>query len=162
MSAQDLDPFVFDVAFGDSILPTSANLACYPVTTDRVQTPTLCLDPAYHGDWTPSSSPFSSLPATPQAMSPSPVLECALDAEDPFALNPFSATSDQLQSCAQQYPAGLQIFGHENLLANSVFAHSDFAAFSKDPFSFDCSEKPVPGVGTDLSMSAFLSSLSAF
>lgn len=95
-------------------------------------------------------------------MSPSPVLKCALDSEDPFALNPFSAALDQLQSCAQQYSAGLQIFDHENLLTDSVFAQSDFAAFSKDPFSFDYSEKPVPGVGADLPMSTFFSSLSAF
>ena len=92
----------------------------------------------------------------------SPVLECALDAEDPFALNPFSAAMDQLQSRDQQYPAGLQIFDHENLLADSAFVQSDFTAFSKDPFSFDCSGKPVPGVGPDMSMSAFLSSLSVF
>lgn len=87
------------------------------------------------------------------------MLECTLDSDDPFALNPFSAASDQLQPSSQQYPAGLQIFDH---LPGTLFSQPDFAAFSKDTFSFDCSEKPVPGVGTDLSMSAFLSSLSAF
>ncbi|KAH0826795.1 hypothetical protein J3R83DRAFT_5218 [Lanmaoa asiatica] len=156
----DLDPFAFDVAFGDSILSTSANLGSYPATTGRVQTPTLCIDPAYGGDWTPASSPFSSSPATPQMLSPSPVFECALDS-DPFALNPFSTAPDQLQPC-QQYPAGLQIFDHENLLDDSVFAQPDFATFPKSPFSFDCSEKPMPGIGADFSMTAFLSSLTAF
>ncbi|KAG9308222.1 hypothetical protein JVU11DRAFT_12239 [Chiua virens] len=159
----DLDPFVFDVAFGDSIFPTSGYLGSYPVASGRVETPTLCIDPTYRGDWTPASSPFSSLPATPQALSPSPVFERVLDSEAPFVLNPFSAVSDQLPSCAPQYPAGLQIFGHENPLTDSVFAQPDFSAFSKDHlFAFDYSEKPVPGVGTDLPMSAFLSSLSAF
>ncbi|KAF8124574.1 hypothetical protein EV363DRAFT_1403139 [Boletus edulis] len=158
----DLDPFAFNVTFGDSILPTNADLGSYPTTTGRVQSPTLCLDLTYPSDWTPASSPFSSLPTTPQALSPSPTLECALDSEDPFSLNPFSAASDQFQPCSQQYPAGLQIFDHEHLLTDSLFAQPDFAAFSKDPFSFSCSEKTVPGVGTDLSMSAFLSTLSAF
>jgi hypothetical protein len=158
----ELDPFAFDAAFGDSILPTSNHLGSYPATTSgRVQTPTLCLDLSY-GDWTPTSSPLSSLPATPQALSPSPMFECSLDSEDPFALNHFSAASEQLQPCSQPYPAGVQIFDHENLLTHPAFAQPDFAAFSKDPFSFDYSEKPVPGVGTDLSMSAFLSSLPAF
>lgn len=90
------------------------------------------------------------------------MFECSLDSEDPFALNHFSAASEQLQPCSQPYPAGVQIFDHENLLTHPAFAQPDFAAFSKDPFSFDYSEKPVPGVGTDLSMSAFLSSLPAF
>ncbi|KAG8217025.1 hypothetical protein J3R82DRAFT_7341 [Butyriboletus roseoflavus] len=156
----DLDPFAFDVAFGDSILPTSANLGSYPATTGRVQTPTLCLDPAYRNDWTPTSSPFSSSPGTPQALSPSPVFECALDS-DPFALNSFSTTPDHLQPC-QQYPAGLRIFDHENSLTDSVFVQPDFVPFPKDPFPYDYSEKSMPGVGTDLSMSVFLSSLSAF
>lgn len=157
---QELDPFAFDVTFGDSMLPTNVNAGSYPVTAGRVQTPTLCLDPAYNNDWTPSSSPFSSYPATPQSLSPSPVLECALDS-DPFASNPFSAALDQLQNC-QQYSAGLQIFDHENSLTDTMFAQPDFDPFPKDPFSFDCLEKSMPGVGTDLSMSAFLSALSAF
>lgn len=157
---QDLDPFAFDVAFGNSILPTGADLGSYPAATDRVQTPTLCLDPAYRNDWTPASSPFSSSPATPQALSPSPVFECPLDS-DHFVLNSFSTASDQLQPC-QQYPAGLRIFDHENSLTDSVFVQPDFVPFPKDPFPFNYSEKSMPGVGTDLSMSAFLSSLSAF
>lgn len=159
---QDLDPFAFGVAFGDSILPTSAELGSYPVASGRVQTPTLCIDTAYRSDWSPASSPFSSSPATPQALSPTHIFECALDSEDPFALNPFSTGSDQIPPCGPHYSAGLHIFDHENPLTDSVFAQPDFTAFSKDPFSFDCSDKSVPGMGTDLSMSAFLSSLSAF
>ena len=66
--------------------------------------------------------------------------------------------------CGPHYAAGLHIFDHENApLAESLFAPVDFAVFQKDPFSFDgCSDKAVPGMGTDLPMSAFLSTLPAF
>ncbi|KIJ59993.1 hypothetical protein HYDPIDRAFT_139999 [Hydnomerulius pinastri MD-312] len=159
----ELDPFMFDVAFGDSISATSADLSSYPsCSTGRVQTPTLCFDPAYGNDWTPASSPFSSSPTTPQALSPSPGFDCAgLDSEDPFALNPFSIAPTQLQPCGQHYPAGLNVFDHENAIDGPLFTPTDFSAFSKGQFSFDCSGKPELA-SVDMEFSAFMSSLSAF
>ncbi|KAF9218676.1 hypothetical protein BS17DRAFT_790865 [Gyrodon lividus] len=158
----ELDPFMFDVAFGDSISSTSADLGSYPSTpAGRVQTPTLCFDPAYGSDWTPASSPFSSSPTTPQALSPSPGFDCMLDSEDPFSLNSFSLAANQFQPCDQQYLAGLNVFDHGNAVDEPLFAQLNFAAFSKEPFSFDCSEKPVLA-SVDTDFSAFMSSLSAF
>ncbi|KAF9234752.1 hypothetical protein BU15DRAFT_78754 [Melanogaster broomeanus] len=158
----ELDPFMFDVTFGDSISSVSTDLGSYPsVSTGRVQSPTLCFDPSYGSDWTPSSSPFSSSPTTPQALSPSPCFDGALDSDDFFSLNPFSLANSQLQPCGQQYPAGLNIFDHGNGIDDPLFTASNFATFSKEPFSFDCSEKPVLA-SVDTDFSAFMSSLSAF
>ncbi|KIK97197.1 hypothetical protein PAXRUDRAFT_825171 [Paxillus rubicundulus Ve08.2h10] len=158
----ELDPFMFDVAFGDSISSTSADISGYPSTpTHRVHTPTLCFDSAYGSDWTPVSSPFSSSPTTPQALLPSPAFDCMLDSEDPFALNPFSLAPTQLQQCGQQYTAGLNNFVHGNAGDDPLFAQFNLAPFSKEQFSFDCPEKPLLGT-VDTDFSAFMTSLSAF
>ncbi|KAH7887228.1 hypothetical protein F5I97DRAFT_1121382 [Phlebopus sp. FC_14] len=162
----ELDPFMFDVAFGNSIPSTSADLTSYPSTpSTRAQAPALCFDPAYGNDWTPASSPFSSSPTTPQALSPQRAFDCpTVDSEDPFslgfALDPFAPSH-------HQYTAGLDVFDNDNAINGACdFAQPpDFTVFSKTPFSFgdDGSSGRKPELASvDMEFSTFMSSLSAF
>lgn len=161
--AQVLDPFAFDMAFGDSILSESANMASYPCspTDARSSTPSY-FDVAYN-EWTPSSSPLPSLPSTPQTLSPSPSFDCA-NLEDPFALDSYglqncAPTHHGVGPCAQPYPAGLDAF-HPQIHPPIHFAQPDFVPFSKDQYSFEYTGKPELA-SIDVEFSTFMSSLTA-
>ncbi|KAG6331179.1 hypothetical protein ID866_7911 [Astraeus odoratus] len=162
----DLDPFMFDMTFGNSIPSSSGDLASYPCSPieEQPHTPSLCFSAGYTSNWTPASSPQSSLPATPQALSPSPAFDCGL--EDAFSLNPYSALNNfapdhhGVPPCEQQYSAGLDAY-HHPIHAPIAFPQPDFVQFSKDQFSFDYPSKPELA-NVDMEFSTFMSSLTAF
>ncbi|KIK22027.1 hypothetical protein PISMIDRAFT_529627 [Pisolithus microcarpus 441] len=165
----ELDPFMFDMAFGDSIMSANGSVASYPCspTEGRVTTPAPCYDMTYNNsDWTPCSSRQSSSPTTPQMLSPSPSFDCA-GTDDGYILGSYAFDSippnhHDLSPCGQQYAAGLDVF-HHRTDAPVSFAQPDFTPFSsRDQLdSFDYPTKSEIA-GADVEFSTFMSSLTAF
>ncbi|KAI6000325.1 hypothetical protein F5J12DRAFT_724013 [Pisolithus orientalis] len=164
----ELDPFMFDMAFGDSIMSANGSVASYPCspTEGRVTTPVPCYDMAYNNnDWTPCSSRPSSSPATPQMLSPSPSFDC-IGTDHPFVLGSYAfdnipPNQHDISPCGQQYTAGLDVF-HHHIDTSVPFSRPDFAPFTKGHLnSFHYPTKPEIA-STDMEFSTFMSSLTAF
>ncbi|KAI6021133.1 hypothetical protein EDC04DRAFT_2575710 [Pisolithus marmoratus] len=158
-----LDPFMFDMTFGDSIMSANGTVASYPCspTEGRVTTPAPCYDMTYtNSDWTPCSSRHSSSPGTPQALSPSPSFDCA-GSDDSFLLGSYAFHSNppnqrDISPYGQQYTASLDAF-HDHIDAPISFSQPDFAPFSKDQLnSFGYPTKPEIA-GVDMELSTFIS-----
>ncbi|KAL4079692.1 hypothetical protein J3A83DRAFT_4211757 [Scleroderma citrinum] len=155
-----LDPFAFDMAFGDSMLSGSAHVASYPCSPAEGRAPTPCyFDAAYKCEWTPSSSPQPSAPSTPQIHSPSPTFDCP-SVEDHLALDSYvlgNYASNHLGVAS--YAAGLDVY-HQPIHPSVPFAQPDFVPFSKDQFSFEYPGKPELAC-VDIEFSTFMSSVTA-
>ncbi|KAH7908886.1 hypothetical protein BJ138DRAFT_1156566 [Hygrophoropsis aurantiaca] len=167
----ELDPFLFDVTFSDSISPVTSQFASYPCSPNdtRVPSPALSVDTSYTSDWTAASSPFTSLPATPQSHSlPSPAFEqTCLPSDDPFTMSSYSMNGYvpngqhyELQ-CVPDYSSTMHVYGHTHTMDGPIYTQPDYSSFSKEQYtSFEPAKTELAGV--DMDFSAFMSSLPAY
>jgi len=158
--SMEFDPFMFDVAFSNSMASTSPsfpNFSHSPCQT-RVQTPSLVIDTTRNSDWSPASSPYCNSPVTPLEHSPFDTF-CGNDGfvSSSFSFDNSSSYSLSM-SCNDGFSDSFNAFDHpENVDAS--FPHQDF--FSKDQFSLF--EPGKLGLASaDMEFSAFMTSLSAF
>ncbi|EIW78136.1 hypothetical protein CONPUDRAFT_107865 [Coniophora puteana RWD-64-598 SS2] len=170
----DLDPYMFSMPFEHAVSPAPSDYQNihYPQHQQndaRVCTPSLSVDTSFcsagAGDWTRSSSPYSSLPATPQAYS-APANFAHGHHEDPFGFNSFSldAYSHQAQEsqttygshCGGAYAASMHGYADSSVgpLDPSLFAQGNQG---QQEFDFDPARAGL--APTDEDLSAFMVSL---
>ncbi|KAG1751573.1 uncharacterized protein EDB91DRAFT_1106066 [Suillus paluster] len=161
--SMEFDPFMFDVAFGNSIAsagPTFPDFSPSPCET-RVQTPSLVIDTSLcSGDWSQASSPYCNSPVTPQIpLDPSAFDTLCAEGNDLFTSSSFSFNDSYSLPCNGGYSDSFSAFGPPENFDASSFPHQDF--FSKDQFSlFEPGKLELASV--DMEFSAFMSSMSAF
>ncbi|KAG1752961.1 hypothetical protein EDB19DRAFT_1892922 [Suillus lakei] len=149
--SMEFDPFMFDVAFGNSIASAGSNFPDFspsPCET-RVPTPSLVINPAQDSDWSQAPSPYCNSPVTPHfSLGPSSF--------DSFS---FSFNNSYPLPCNGGFPDAFNAFGPPEILDGSSFSNEDF--FSKNQFSlFEPGKLELASV--DMEFSAFMSSLSAY
>ncbi|KAG2129818.1 uncharacterized protein EDB93DRAFT_1181538 [Suillus bovinus] len=159
----EFDPFMFDVAFGNSIASASQTFPDFspsPCET-RVQSPSLVIDTTQgSSDWSQASSPYCNSPVSPHFPLNSSSFDtlCAAN-EDPFMSGSFSFNNSYPLPCNGGFPDTFDAFGHSQSLDPSSFSNEDF--FSKNQISlFEPGKLELASV--DMEFSAFMSSLSAF
>ncbi|KAG0704489.1 hypothetical protein DFH29DRAFT_911554 [Suillus ampliporus] len=158
--SMEFDPFMFDVAFGNSIAsagPSFPDFSPSPCET-RVQTPSLVIDTAQcSSDWSQASSSYCNSPVTP--LDHSSFDPFCIEGNDPFMSNSFSFNDSYPLPCNGGYSDSFNTFSHPENLDTCSFSHQDF--FSKDQFSlFEPGKLDL--ASTDMEFSAFMSSLSDF
>ncbi|KAG2150361.1 hypothetical protein DEU56DRAFT_729083 [Suillus clintonianus] len=159
--SMEFDPFMFDVAFGNSIAsagPTFPDFSPSPCET-RVQTPSLVIDTAQGSDWSQASSPYCASPVTPHFPLDRSFDTLCAEGGNPFMSSSFSFNNSYPLPCNEGFSDSFNTFSPPENLDGSSFPQEDF--FSKTQFSlFEPGKLELASV--DMEFSAFMSSLSAF
>ncbi|KAG2074620.1 hypothetical protein BDR04DRAFT_1092809 [Suillus decipiens] len=158
----EFDPFMFDVAFSNSIASAGQAFPDFspsPCET-RVQTPSLVIDTTQGGsDWSQALSPYCNSPATPHfPLDPSSFDTLCAQGDDPFMTGSFSFDNSYPIPCPEGFPDAFNTFGHPESLDPSSFSNQDF--FKNQYSLFEPGKLELASV--DMEFSAFMSSLSAF
>jgi hypothetical protein len=159
----EFDPFMFDVAFGNSIAPTGQifpDFSPSPCQT-RVQTPSLVIDTTLGSSaWSQASSPYCNSPVTPHFPIDSSSFDTlCTEGDNPYMTGSFSFNNSYPLPCHGGFTDAFNAFGQPENLDPSSFSNEDF--FSKNQFPlFEPGKLELASV--DMEFSAFMSSLSAF